>query len=208
MAEEHLQINRRVELEFTDERGRIREFPSRIEEIEGESFLVQMPIEKGKHVELSQKSSCRVYINEGNKKVFADVKVLENKKEGVLPLVRLEKPSGFKEMPRRSFFREETSLPIRVEEKAGEAYNLSGSGLFALINENINWKEGQILKLELELPTEKFPLVLKGKVVRREKIDTDKKGFGLDFVSISEKARDQIIKYLFAKQRRELKEER
>ncbi len=94
--------------------------------------------------------------------------------------------------------REGLSAPENTFQGRG---NLSGSGIFFAVPEEIQLKEKLALELHLR-PESGESVSAIGQVVRAMRLGRDKTGLGIQFVDIEAPARDKIISFCLAEQRR------
>jgi c-di-GMP-binding flagellar brake protein YcgR len=149
----------------------------------------------------------KIYIYEQDT-TYAFVTPILGRKWQNIPLLVIQKPETFIKIQRRSYMR----LPVKLEVyfriagdesdfKKGETIDISGGGALVITEETI--EEGQILELEMYLPNRK-PFFCKAKIIRlleKAKKKGDKNKIAIEFYEITEGKRDQIINYIFEKQR-------
>lgn len=191
-----------VRIEAVDERGELVTYRTRIEDVTEQAIVVQLPYEKGRPVRFAADETVVLLRQDDTRRVSyaATVKVLETR-PGSVPLLLLSKPTDYDVVPRRRFFRCPVRLAVRVEGHAGEATNLSGSGVLVVLPAGDGWKVGTEYSLELQLPGEPDPLLLTGRAVRTNRLGTTKVAVAFDFVHLHEKVQDRIIRYLLVRQR-------
>lgn len=191
-----------VRIEAVDEQGELVSYRTRIEDVTDQAVLLQLPTEKGRPVRLVPQEPVVLLRQDDAKRVTyaATVRVLEVR-SGQLPLLVVSKPADYDVQPRRRFFRCPVRLPVKVQGHAGDATNLSGSGVLVLLPAEGPWKVGEELALELQLPTDSDPLPLRGRVMRVHRISLSRVAVAFDFVHLKEKVQDHILSYLLARQR-------
>ncbi|MDZ4133326.1 MAG: flagellar brake protein, partial [Dethiobacteria bacterium] len=146
-----------VMLEFVDKGGVIKNYKTRIEDLDNEYLLLQMPIIKRIPVRIREGRELTIWRKEErNKQAYVtSVFVIENR-PGKLSLLVCSKPKQISVTSRRRFFRCSVRLPFEYEIdknlEAGTVTDLSLSGCFALIEADSQIKDGAILEMCIEIP--------------------------------------------------------
>jgi c-di-GMP-binding flagellar brake protein YcgR len=202
-----LRINQLIELEVEIVPDQILNLPSRIEGIEGNNVYISVPMYRGELIPLRVGQNVKIYLNEKEVTYTFFTTILGRKWQNI-PVLVIQKPSSLTKIQRRSFMR----LPIKLDFyfravgdesdfKKGETIDISGGGALFITEEEI--EEGQVLEVELYLPKRK-PFFCTAKVLRileRAKKKGDKNKVAVEYFDISEGKRDQIIGFIFEKQR-------
>jgi c-di-GMP-binding flagellar brake protein YcgR len=195
-----------VMLEFVDKGGVIKNYKTRIEDLDNDYLLLQMPIIKRVPVRIREGRELTIWRKEErNKQAYVtSVYVIENR-PGKVSLLVCSKPKQISVTSRRRFFRCSVRLPLEYEvEKdyaAGTVTDLSLSGCFALVEAESQVKDGSILQMSIEIPGQ-TELCLVGEVIRAQSLAGNKKiGIAVDFREITEGMQDILNSYLFQRQR-------
>ncbi|NMB08987.1 MAG: hypothetical protein GX981_11450 [Tissierellia bacterium] len=187
-------------------------YPSQILDITGgNTYVVSGPIHKNNTVLLHKGETIGIAYLVKNKGMYIfDAIIL---KREYLPIYKLEieKISEIKKYQKREYYRFETSIPVIKEQiiktEDGEEVitencrtkDISGGGLKLLSNFKHNIGDNIVCKFHINEQTIK----VESKVLRIEDIDTFdyKYALGVNFLDISEKDRDIIIKFIFEEER-------
>lgn len=195
-----------VMLEFVDKGGVIKNYKTRIEDLENEFLLLQMPIIKRIPVRIREGRELTIWRkDERNKQAYVtSVYVIENR-PGKVSLLVCSKPKQISVASRRRFFRCSVRLPFEYESDknlgSGTVTDLSLSGCFALIEADAQVKDGAILEMCIEIPSQ-TDLSLVGEVIRAQGLAGNKKiGIAVDFREMTEGMQDILNSYLFQRQR-------
>lgn len=150
-------------------------------------------------------------------------RVLGTKVSGEVMLYLLSPPEKLKRKQRRRFFRLPCSLEIHYKvissgdagaTEEGEpsqkamAADLSGGGLLLVTNRELPPGAVLLLRLFLESKKEKKEIQLKGRVVRFSPFKIGRAvrhRYGIEFIELSERTRDEIIRFLFTTMRERLR---
>lgn len=121
---------------------------------------------------------------EGQKHKFGTY-VIEKKTEDNNPLI-LANPVAIDYTSFRRFIRADVSLPFQYSlsnrSGGGKVVNLSGCGLFAVVDLCSAFKAGEIINFEFELPEKAKPMSLSGRIIRVEIIGNPvMHGIAVDF---------------------------
>jgi len=116
----------------------------------------------------------------------------------------------------REFFRLDVELTFKYGILADEdnepdmkelraVVNLSGGGIWLPLRDTV--EPGTTLLLQMRLPFEPSPyrLTCEAQVVRMTAVGTDRQGLACKFTDIAEDDREEIVRFCFAEQRRQLR---
>lgn len=119
----------------------------------------------------------------------------------------LLRPPLIQTLSRRNFFRCDVDFPFsywrdEAEKVEGKVVNLSASGLYGHGPHQPAFRVGMELTLEFTLPNQTQPSLIDAKLIRIQKTDNrDERGMAFHFSHPEEKLQNEIIKYLFFRQR-------
>jgi len=200
-----------VIIEYLDEDGGYKRYSTRIEELDSRGLILQAPIKKRAPIRINDGQEVEIIKEEDRDAYITRVDVVSNEREEV-PLIITTYPEKIEKLPRRSYFRLNVDCPLAVGGEVdieGRVINLSGNGLMALFDEaDLDYfKKGEKYILCIELPSSDMPLEFKAEAVRvmNPKKDKNRPTVAFHFPNIPESLRDEIISYLFQRQRRLIK---
>ncbi|NPV92031.1 MAG: hypothetical protein HPY50_14790 [Firmicutes bacterium] len=209
LAPGDLRPNQHVELEVRD--GDYRgKYPSRVEEIRGDTMVLAMPMSRGEIVTLRRETRVLInfMLNDANHAFEAPI--LERMRDP-LPVFVVRLPTEAVKRQRRSWVRVPASLRISyttVKDKVIDdelfletsTIDVSGGGL--LFYSDRGYRPGESMRIILHLP--KRPLEVKARVIRSTIIPDQQPRLyqtGVEFIDIRERQRDRVMKYIFEQQR-------
>lgn len=209
-----LELNQRIELEvkYGDYAGT---YLSRVEEIGETDLMIALPVEKGSIVPLRLKTPVNITFSRKDAVYSADTFIIGRLLEPI-PVLILIKPKEFSRIQRRDYVRVDANLTVTIEiAKSSEeepvlischTINISGGGLMLSVELDSLREEDffldNMLDLAIEIPDLVEPVKAIGAVVRYEKESSVNELYlGVKFTLIEEKDRDQIISYVFKRQR-------
>lgn len=187
-------------------------FSKLVDIIEGGFIVIEAPISEGVLVPIEVGSLFDLYINNKNSFYYVKAEVKERVKANI-PTVIMRLEGTLSKIQRRDFFRFECTLNAKVgriddsKEKdlkdtmyySSIIHDISGGGI--RMSSDLELKHGD--KIECVLELEKDSVLVIGKVVR---VSTSKgiykHEYGINFLSISNQNREQIVKYIFEQQRK------
>ncbi len=143
--------------------------------------------------------------NNGNTKYLSVVRVLELEEKANLLI--LKRPFGVKLGFQRRYFRVDTLLPMSYtchdQTYPGTITNLSEGGFWAVIRNNSDIEQGSKITCEIDLSDSDDSLFkAEGKVARIQTlIEDDDIGIGVGFNELTATNRENLIKYIFNRQR-------
>lgn len=195
-----------IMIEYIDRGGIIKNYKTRVEDLDSEFLLLQMPIIKRVPVRIREGVELTLWRKEDRKKqaYVTNVYVIENR-PGKVSLLVCSKPKKITVASRRRFFRCSVKMPFQysIEKNSGggTVTDLSLSGLYALVDPAPQVKEGVYLDMVIEVPGES-DLSLVGEVIRSHNLAGNKVlGIAVDFREITEGMQDILNRYLFQRQR-------
>lgn len=174
-------------------------------------FLVAVPIKKGQYISFLKGTELKVSYGLDNRGMFSFKAVVDGKLDRNQDYVVLRKNSEIKSIQRRNYYRLDLviDVSVKIREKDGteemtQTLNLSGGGLKLYMKGNT--EKDRILFLTIYLPN-RF-VETKAKVIQVEIQDEKLKKRRLvsaEFIDIREEDRNEIVRYIFAKERELLK---
>ncbi len=205
-----------IQIIFSEYIGNIKKFSATVTAFQDEGLYVATK-EKELANLLEQGSEITIeYENEDGKKYFFGAyKIAHVSQEG--PILILAKPWKANQKLLRRYFDNNVVLPWKVNVASlrryfrvnvelpfylldgnvhiGQIIDLSVGGLFVVLNPDAQFLLGSHLDFQLKLPDGK-PLQLQGEIVRTEIVENNKLGVGINFLNLSEEAREEITQYL------------
>jgi c-di-GMP-binding flagellar brake protein YcgR len=196
-------VNRRlsVGIKKKDEDGQERMvyYPSRIEAVHQNAIWIATPQERGVLVPVGVGEELEVYLVGDNEVFYFPCRVKERTRKGNIAYLVIPIPSEVIRKQRREYVRFNVVLPVLLKkgEKTIQATikNLSGGGMLVYLDDK---------KTPLEVHEELFfslsmnggEVVGKAEVVRKDEPHL----YGFRFTTISDKDREEIVKYIFKQQ--------
>lgn len=152
-GEDPFEVGSSVQLEAVNEEGELVSYRTRIEDRDERTLAVQLPYEKGAPVRFAPGSEIVLLRQvEGDQSAYAATVEVVQARPGNVPLLVVTRPTAYELVPRRRFFRCPVRLPLRCQGVEGEATNLSGSGLLAVLPLEPGWKPGMEADLSWPFP--------------------------------------------------------
>ncbi|MGP1599210.1 flagellar brake protein [Peptoanaerobacter stomatis] len=211
MTSNYPKIWQNVKLVKTKITGEMEEYASKIVGIEeNDIFLLETPIKQTQLVLLINGSVLNmIYMHENLGMYSVDLEVVEKiRDDNNIPLVRAKKVSDIRKIQRRNFFRLLTSMDIAVRKINGvvventKTVDISGGGIRLLSKQDFEIND--IVRLDFQLESKEFSV--DAKVVKIDYTDVrGTKEVSLQFIDILEKDRNEIIRFIFDKQREGIK---
>ncbi|PRX33653.1 c-di-GMP-binding flagellar brake protein YcgR [Orenia metallireducens] len=218
-----LKLNQRVRIKIED--GPYKgEYGSKILDFDDKTIEIELPFdEDNRPLSIKKKTPLKIIFTGATALYQMESKVKKRKKKPVYSLVVLNS-SEVERIQRRRFVRISVQEEIEyrvvaycdIKEKQeyndySEEFNkalaadISGGGLMIVIKGANNFEIGQVLELKIDFIELSISL-LNGEIVRveeRKEDGTDKitTVYGVKFVDISTELREEIIEWVFAKQR-------
>lgn len=210
---EKLKINQIIDIEVEEGNEHAGNYRTRIEDINEDSIVIAMPIVQGNLVPLRPDTPVIIWYWDSIA-TFAFYCQVKARFFEPLPMVFLSRPFSIKKIQRREHVRVPTSLKIEYsfvnKSNLDGVYHstflrdLSGGGAQFITNKSLS--KGTELKVKIYLPSEVIECQAKVRWSKEEIIDNQSRFFvGVQFINISERDREEIIKYVFFRQRELIK---
>lgn len=213
-----LQINQRIELEVNS--GEYAgTYLSRVEEIGENDVKIAIPVEKGSIIPLRLKTPVTITLL-AKDAVYSGNSFIIGRLLEPIPVLVLLKPKEYRRIQRRDYVRIDVKLPVKVEISLGNnqeetavinthTSNISGGGMMLVIQKSelngVDIPLDSTIELTFEIPEENYTVQAIAQVVRSTKEVSAKNEeeliVGARFTLIEEKAREEIISYVFKRQR-------
>lgn len=180
-------------------------FPSKVEDIDKDIITLGMPIKGGKTFFINIDEKIKIYFSRKGSFYCIEGEV-EKKRYEPIPVITMRSLSPPYKKQKRSFFRLKIVLPIKIKICGTEdtflryTRDISGGGIKFSHSEPI--EEGS--NIEVKIPDILGEKIIKASVVRTERVDMreiNKYDIAIEFVDLDERLRDEIVKFLLAKQR-------
>jgi c-di-GMP-binding flagellar brake protein YcgR len=192
----------RVVIEYIAEQGSLRQFNTKVEDLEGNYIALQNPMVDGVPVNFkeSQELTLRRMDDQKLEAYVTNVFVIDIR-QGEVPLLVCSKPKKINKTSLRRFCRFPVDLSFNYSTGgsagSGSLNDLSVSGCYALIDADAQIASGINLKLAVQIPAE-AELHIKGKVIRVDRPnDSGKTGLAIDFVDLSDVEQEALYSYIF-----------
>ncbi len=207
----YLSIGDRIEIIRMTSEGK-KAYPSQVLDMKSEdNLLISGPIWQNRIIPIHKGEKIKIsYIVKDKGRYAFDALVINKKYKDVYNL-EIQKISNIRKYQMRRYYRFDISIPVVKEfiikkntekeiiTEECKTKDISGSGL--KLHSNYKHHIGDIVKCKFKI--DDHFMDIKGKIVRTEEIDTFdyKYSLGIDFIDISEKDRDIIIKFIFKQER-------
>lgn len=202
MAEDtFLRVNQRIEI-LVWEGDKSEQYPSRIEALERDRFIVGAPMWNGVPVRLPLGTSVEVALMTPVA-MYEFATIVVGCADRPVPTLTLMYPNAVNRIQRRQFVRVEDALPVHVGSPTSlDAITINVSGGGVLLNLKSPQGEeppvGEEWHLELYLPDQSEPLYSIGRVLRAQRAPgSERVQVALEFVQIREEARKAIVQHVF-----------
>lgn len=171
---------------------------------------IAIPIKKGRFIYLVKGMNFKMRYGVENRGIFSfDVEVLEtaDREKGY---VTIKKTSEASISQRRKYFRVDTMINVDINvieengfEEKTKTINLSGGGLKFYLKGKI--KEDQLVNMFIYLPN--GTIEVKSRIIKVDKVQDylKRKVASAEFIEINEEDRNEIVKFVFMKERELLK---
>lgn len=213
MRLEEIKVNQLIEVSIDEENSPYRSLVSRIEGVGKDSLQISVPMYKGSILPVALGTHLIIFlIYRGDAYTFNTV--VSGRLRDPIPLLSIKKPDLIQKIQRRFWVRMPVTLPVaftidnsggEAEEGSGQSVDLSGGGLLLLTDRDL--QPGQNLNLAFELPGSGL-ISCKSRVLRIFHDEHTSKNFikaAMEFFELSERSRDQIVKFIFDRQREWIK---
>lgn len=211
MLENGLKVNSRIEVALANDENQVFGH-SLIQEVLDESFSIMIPVYDGHTLYLDEGDEVIVSILINKVRYAFKTEVISKKMESDIKLVVLKMPKQIATADRRNLVRIKTLLPVKYEilekdqmenweniELSKEAFitDLSGKGLSLSFKRPLSMDEIMVLSIYLKTDNINVNVKLLGEVVRCEQIINRRYQIGVQFLKITPRQEDLIVKYVF-----------
>lgn len=212
----NLTVNRSVDIEVKAPGGS-KTYKSRVEEVKTGEIVIAMPIKEGRLINLRKDELVKIIFWDDSS-IYTFEKPIKSRVSEPIPTFNVDFPekSDVTRIQRRNFVRVEANVPIEygqipndgtdlseIKYHKGTSIDISGGGLKFLTKLALNLKD--VVHINLWLNENSDPLSLFGKVVRAIPATGENKdgylSIGVEFLNISNREQDSIIKFVFDWQR-------
>lgn len=193
--------------------GEMEEYASKVESIDKDDlFLIHTPIRKSELVIFPNGTEFAVtYLVEKKGMVKFDAEVIEKVREGNMIFTRIKRTGDIVENQRRQFFRIESNFDVCLKKQDSEeieqtsSVDISAGGIKVYTDQKVEL--GDIIDTTFSLDGVK--MYIETKVVKRVRKDNSRNRWeiSLEFLNLSEKEREHIIRFVFEKEREMIKKE-
>ena len=197
-----------IKLIYKKKNGENEEYASRVISLDSEiELMVENPIKEGKEVHFLNGTKLDVVFQVENHDLHSFETEIVAKVREKINLLKLRRLGEVKKLQRRNFYRVKSDLDVIVRRLGDVIFeetiilDISGGGLKFLSRQD--FKLGDLVELNITLLGE--DLDLEAKVVKVDKIGFGKSEVSVEFYDLYEDDQNVIVKYVFEKQRREIK---
>ena len=197
-----------INLIYKKKNGENEEYASRVISLDSEiELMVENPSKEGKEVRFLNGTKLDVVFQVENHGLHSFETEIVAKVREKINLLKLRRLGEVKKLQRRNFYRVKSDLDVIVRRLGDVIFeetiilDISGGGLKFLSRQD--FKLGDLVELNITLLGE--DLDLEAKVVKVDKIGFGKSEVSVEFYDLYEDDQNVIVKYVFEKQRREIK---
>lgn len=197
-----------INLIYKKKNGENEEYASRVISLDSEiELMVENPSKEGKEVHFLNGTRLDVVFQVENHGLHSFETEIVAKVREKINLLKLRRLGEVKKLQRRNFYRVKSDLDVIVRRLGDVIFeetiilDISGGGLKFLSRQD--FKLGDLVELNITLLGE--DLDLEAKVVKVDKIGFGKSEVSVEFYDLYEDDQNVIVKYVFEKQRREIK---
>lgn len=197
-----------IKLIYKKKNGENEEYTSRVISLDSEiELMVENPSKEGKEVHFLNGTKLDVVFQLENLDLHSFETEIVAKVREKINLLKLRRIGEVKKLQRRNFYRVKSDLDVIVRMSGDVIFeetiilDISGGGLKFLSRQD--FKLGDLVELNITLLGE--DLDLEAKVVKVDKIGFGKSEVSVEFYDLYEDDQNVIVKYVFEKQRREIK---
>jgi len=181
---------------------------TRVEDVHDDTLLVGAPLERGQVIPIRVGTRLIVeYKDEGIKTEgrFTNRAVVERRFDGQVPTLLLRLTGNWEKTQERMFVRVDVLIdaafaPVvdgRIQAvQTGTILNLSGGGL--LLSADFELAESDVIWISFPIDARSIRTL--GQVVRVRQLENDTIGYGITFLEIDEKQRQEIIQFVYQRQ--------
>lgn len=184
-------------------------YKSVIQGIYNDSIVINIPYGNKEYLLLEEDKEYEMYYHYDKICYSFHTKLIakEMDSEKNISLYRIEYPYDIKKIQRRNFVRVDLIDYIKYKKidsednswDNGMLFDISGGGLRIAVDENLENEDIYLFKFKLSTNM----LEVRGKIVRYIGTSTTGKVYGVEFLDISEKNRELIIREVFKQMRKE-----
>lgn len=209
--ENGLKVNSKIEVALVNDENQVFSH-SLIQEVLDESFAIMIPVHDGHTLYLDAGDDVIVSILTDKARYAFKTEVISKKMESDIKLVVLKMPKKIDTADRRNLVRIKTLLPVKYEiiendqmanweknEPTKDAFitDLSGKGLSLSFKRPLSMDVIMVLSIHLKTDNIDMNVKLLGEVVRCEQTINKRYQIGVQFLKITSRQEDMIIKYVF-----------
>ncbi len=211
--DDKLKVNKRVELEIKE--GVYQgTYISRVEDIGPDYVALSIPMDGKGYIPLRIGTGLRISVI-GERALFAFHSQIKERLKDPIPVILVDRPEELERIQRRRFVRLEITMQLEyclmpdgdaeeeeLEFTQGEMIDISGGGLQLKIQTREKIEAGCIVKVKMDsfLPLKEEEGEQLARVMWSKK-DDDCCYLGLEFTDIGQHLQDQIMGWIFEKQR-------
>lgn len=202
-----LKIGEKIEIQPLKAKSSIisRPIVSQLIDIKGDKLLIANPIKKGVPYPLHSGQQVGIMFYRNEKGIFSFTGEVIQRLELKIPVYIIKPITPPEKIQRRLYFRLRVLTKVLIrnlnDDKSIECFtkDISGGGLKAITKKT--FEERQMVECTISLNNNNTVTVV-GEVVRAEKEPiTNEYEIGIRFIDISDNARNQIVAFVFKKQR-------
>lgn len=187
--------------------GEIEEYPSRIIEIKDDVYIIENPVRKSELVMFLNGSKIKVtYMVENQGMHYFEAEVVDKLRD-TPPVIIIRKVSDIQKNQRRSFFRIDACIDVEIRKvddiitEKTMSSDISAGGM-RLFTHQI-FRLGDVAELSFKLGN--INVEVEAKTVKVWDTTHDGVNISLEFLNVTENEQDAIVKFIFEKQRENLK---
>lgn len=209
-------INTKVEISWSD-----GYYKSNIEDVRENYIAISIPTKEGQYIPLRVGEQLEVFYYPNNEDIYKFSSIVLGREVDRIPMILLGMPSSIMKVQRRKFVRVPIVCDINcsIIDKAlinkdytveanrsketlkATLLDLSGGGMRVRFNKDIKLKE----IIVSYIPIDSDEIVIMGEVVRVDKGKDSKCICGINFMGLTEKTRDKIIRFIFQLMRSQMR---
>lgn len=187
--------------------GEIEEYASRIIDIKDDLYTIENPVRKSELVMFLNGSKIKVtYMIENQGMHYFEAEVIEKLRD-TPPVIKIRKISDIQKNQRRNFYRIDACIDVEIRKiddiiiEKTVSSDISAGGM--RVNTNQLFKLGDIVEITFMLGSVKIEV--EAKTVKIWDLPGDGVSISLEFLNLTENEQDIIVKFIFEKQRENLK---
>ena len=187
--------------------GEIEEYPSRIIEIKDDVYIIENPVRKSELVMFLNGSKIKVtYMVENQGMHYFEAEVVDKLRD-TPPVIIIRKVSDIQKNQRRSFFRIDACIDVEIRKvddiitEKTMSSDISAAGMRHFTHQI--FRLGDVAELSFKLGN--INVEVEAKTVKVWDTTHDGVNISLEFLNVTENEQDAIVKFIFEKQRENLK---